>query len=284
MIWAITYGNEKYERAKKLNCKTAKKYGADKVIAYGPNDVDEDFKKRNSLIWEQSCGGGYWLWKPYILLMTLEKLNGEDYLIYTDAGAIFVDKISKLINCMEKENQDIMVFSIALKERAWTKRDTFLLLGCDKPEFADSMQILGGYVILKKTEFVKNFLKEWLFWLQDARAVTDQPNCLGKENYPEFVEHRHDQSILSLLCKKYRIKPFRDPSQFGEELYHEEMCQKICERSEYPQIIFSHRNGNLGSIFQMKYESRRWYKYITYEYYKTLMDKIGQYFYKKIRR
>jgi len=266
MIWAITYGDEKYRRAKKLNCKTAKRYGADKVIAYGPEDIDEDFKTKNDLIWNKIRGGGYWIWKPYIILKTLKELSEGDYLIYTDAGAIYVDRISKLIKCMEKEKQDIMAFSLKAKERAWTKRDTFLLLGCDESTYTDSMQILGGYILLKKTKFVEKFLKEWLFWLQDVRVITDQPNCLGKDNYPEFIEHRHDQSVFSLLCKKYGIKPFRDPSQFGKK--ENEYAIDIYKRSDYPQIIFSHRNGNLGSLFQMRHEGEKWYKFFTWQYYK----------------
>jgi len=32
-------------------------------------------------------GNGYWLWKRYFILKALkEKLNRDDYLIYTDAG------------------------------------------------------------------------------------------------------------------------------------------------------------------------------------------------------
>lgn len=272
MIWTITYGDEKYEQAKKLNCKMAKKYGADKVIAYGPEDIGEDFKNKNVSIWNAERGGGYWIWKPYIMLKTLEKMDKEDYLIYTDAGAVFVNRISKLIECMEKEKQDIMVFSLASKERAWTKRDAFLLLECDSLRYTDSMQILGGYVVLKKTKFVEEFLKEWLFWLQDVRAVTDQPNCLGKDNYPEFIEHRHDQSIFSLLCKKYDIEPFRDPSQFGER--EGKYSEEICQRSKYPQIIFSHRRGDMKSLFQLRYEKQRWYKFLTREYYMGILGRI----------
>ncbi len=271
VIWAITYGDEKYQRAKKLNCKTAKRYGADKVIAYGPEDIEESFKNKNALIWNKLRGGGYWIWKPYIMLKTLKNLKKEDYLIYSDAGTIYVNKVSELIKCMEKEKEDIMVFSLSSKEREWTKRDAFILLGCDEPAFTDTAQILGGYVVLKKTEFVEKFLNEWLFWLQDARAVTDQPNCLGKDNYSEFIEHRHDQSIFSLLCKKYGVEPFRDPSQFGER--KDKYAEEICQRSEYPQIVFSHRRGDMKSLFQLKYEKQRWYKFLTWEYYRKLMDK-----------
>ena len=39
----------------------------------------------------------------------------------------------------------------------------------------------------------------------DKRIITDDPNEPGVENYPDFKEHRHDQSILSLLVKKFGL-------------------------------------------------------------------------------
>lgn len=35
------------------------------------------------------------------------------------------------------------------------------------------------------------------------------------KNSDNFIAHREDQSIFSLLCKKYRFKAFKEPSQFG---------------------------------------------------------------------
>ena len=41
------------------------------------------------------------------------------------------------------------------------------------------------------------------------------PNICGKENINGFLEHRWDQSILSLLAHKYNLELFRMPTQFG---------------------------------------------------------------------
>ena len=46
---------------------------------------------------------------------------------------------------------------------------------------------------------------EWLSYAQDERIITDIPNQGGTDNYPGFQEHRHDQSIWSLLCKKHQL-------------------------------------------------------------------------------
>jgi hypothetical protein len=115
---------------------------------------------------------------------------------------------------MDREHADIMVFCINQIERKWAKRDALILMDCDKDEFLDSLQICGGYIIVRKTVETCKFVDEYLYYVQDKRIVTDEPNVMGKENYSEFVEHRHDQTILSLLCKKHGIQPFRDPSQY----------------------------------------------------------------------
>ena len=49
----------------------------------------------------------------------------------------------------------------------------------------------------------------------NKNILTDIPNACGLSNLPEFKDHRHDQSILSLLAKKHNVEMFRDPSQWG---------------------------------------------------------------------
>ncbi len=49
-----------------------------------------------------------------------------------------------------------------------------------------------------------------------SRILTDIPNVCGFDNLPGFRDHRHDQSVLSLLASSRGIIPHRDPSQFGD--------------------------------------------------------------------
>lgn len=272
MVISITYGDEKYSRSKKFNCRMALKMGADKAIAFGPEDISEEFKKKNSKIWSQSRGGGYWIWKPYIINQMLESMSEDDYLIYTDAGSVFIKPIEYLIKAMDAENTDIMVFSLRLLEKHYTKRDAFVLMDCDEAIYTDTYQILGGYIVLKKTVKTMELMQNFLRYVQDERIVTDQPNCLGKENYPGFVENRHDQTCLSLLCKKYGILPFRDPSQYGLDV--ELWPMDIRKRSTYPQVIDSHRDFRVGNMFQLKYRNKIWYKYTSLKWYKKILSKM----------
>ena len=79
---------------------------------------------------------------------------------------------------------------------------------------------------------------EWLAYLTDRRIVSDDPNVMGKDNPKSFRDHRHDQSVLSLLSKKWGLPAFRDPSQYGEYLSGNEKYL----RGPYDQIVMHDRN------------------------------------------
>lgn len=264
MIIAINYADDGFKKAQRLNSKTARKWGADKVIEYSPQDIDEDFREKNKEILNAKRGNGFYLWKPYFLNKAYKELGENDYLIYTDAGAVYVNRIQYLIDCMNEQKVDIMVFSLPhdMLEYMYTKRDAFVLMDCDREDIVNTTQTIGGYVLLKKSKFVEKFLKEDLTYAQDVRIIIDNANVMGKDNYSGWVDHRHDQSVFSLMTKKYHLKRFRDPSQYGNiGIFSDE----ILNISNYPQIVKSHRL-NVGTMTELRIR----------EYYKKVIQFIKQ--------
>lgn len=251
MIIAANYADKKFQRAQKLNSETARQYGAQRVIEYTAADIDSEFYAANKEILDNPKGGGYYLWKPYVFYKAYQELQEGDYLIYTDSGSIYVNPIQKLIDCMEKENVNIMLFSLQNEriERQYTKRDAFILTGCDEEKYAGTPQSIGGYMVCKKAADVEGFFKEVLAYAQDIRIISDNPNTMGEKNYDGFICHRHDQSVISLISKKRGIKKFRDPSQYG---MINRYPKEVEERSTYPQIIDSHRL-NVGSMRELRF-------------------------------
>ncbi len=138
-------------------------------------------------------------------------------LLYLDSGAYFIESIDSLVDLQKSINQDIIPFYDQHLEKTYTKMDCLLLLNLNKPEFLNNPQIMSGFIVFRKSIFSINFINEWLKYIQDERIVTDIENTLGVKNYKEFKEHRHDQSIFSLLCKKYNLQSFPDPTQFGNK-------------------------------------------------------------------
>ncbi len=89
------------------------------------------------------------------------------------------------------------------KESVYTKRDAFILLGADMPFYSQTNQYQATIQIYQKSSYTVKFVQEWLYYCQDRRIITDDNNTLGLNNYHDFRDNRHDQTVLSLLIKKY---------------------------------------------------------------------------------
>jgi hypothetical protein len=103
----------------------------------------------------------------------------------------------------------------------------------DKPSYYNSSAGVASYIILRKSLMSMTFVSEWLTYAQDSRVLTDEKNVLDKKDYDGFREHRHDQSILGLLAKKWNLTVYPDPSQWGEPVTR-----------PYPTIFNHHRSRN----------------------------------------
>lgn len=245
----VNYSNKYYLKSQRRNTETGLSVGGFyKVISYSDKDIDKDFYIQNIDILKEKKGNGYWLWKPYFIKKTLEQMEDGELLYYCDSGSHFIGPINEIIDLII--NQDIVPFELQQKEKLWTKKDAFVLMNCNDSFFYDTKQRLGSFSLWKKTDFTMKFVNEWLFYACDKRILTDIDNTLGLSNYGGFVDHRHDQSIFSLLTKKYNIDAYRDPSQFGnnfKELYPE---------SKYPQILVSTRQKDISLLMKLKKKAK----------------------------
>lgn len=212
----INYSDKIFKTYQDFALKMAnKKGGFDKVVGYTREDIDKKFYKENKDILDQKRGGGYWLWKPYFIYKSLEKINVGDYLFYSDAGVFFLKNVDILINELEKYSQDIMGFELPLIESQWTKKELFINMNCCESKYKDSNQILASFQLIKKTEQSMQFYKEYLKYACNESNITDIYDKNIKQD-DDFIDHRHDQSIFSLLYKKYNLRPFKDPTQLGK--------------------------------------------------------------------
>lgn len=274
MIIAINYSDNKFENQRKYNTSTAYRKGrVDKVIEYTSADIDPAFYERNKTILLYQRGAGLWLWKPYIILKTLDGMKSGDYLFYCDAGAYYVDKVSKLVAVMEKQHIDLMPFESPLLERQFTKKETFTRIGYH--DYSQN-QICASYILIKKNDSSLRILREWFNYMQDEVCVSYK-HFTNEEDFPDYISHREDQSVFSLVCRKNQIHPFRDPSQYGERPWEYawlksyenrwkkwKLSEKKYPDSSYPRIIVSNR----------KFDPLQFKKK---EFYKTVLWRIGLY-------
>lgn len=134
----------------------------------------------------------------------------------------------------------------------WTKRDCFVGMQCDTPSFHSAQQVMGGLQFYRRCDPNLEFVHTWLNYCRRPDLLIDNPNTCGLTNYPEFIAHRHDQSILSLLAALWQLPIYRDPSQwvapwtlpqFRRLTASSIECgqQPPYENSPYGQIINHHR-------------------------------------------
>jgi hypothetical protein len=137
--------------------------------------------------------------------------------MYTDSGMHFVRNPWEWIESTESliGEAGIATFGVCGTNKQFCKRDAFVLMGMDEQKYTDSGHRMASIFLCKKTAFSVDFVRRWLNWCCDPRILTDLPNTQGKPNYPEFADHRHDQSIMSLLCIRDGVCLLEDMTQFG---------------------------------------------------------------------
>lgn len=158
-------------------------------------------------------GAGYWLWKPWLLNAALAAADDGDVVMYSDAGATLVADPRPLVELTQRH--PVLIFGQGTKARVWTKRDCFVLLNADSERYWDAPTRCASFQLYRAGPLSRAFVAELLAACTDPRILTDLPNMMGRDNLPEFREHRHDQAVLGILAERYRLALLPDPSQYG---------------------------------------------------------------------
>lgn len=237
MILAVSYGDKNFSQSLDDNLKSAKKCGkVDRTIQYGPESLTEQFKTENIDILSAKRGAGYWLWKPYIINLAISEIQDGDYLVYADSGSFYMKDIHILTNFMSENNTDVFLGELEHTEAKYSKRDAFVYMGVDGKGFESEKQFEASFLLVKKNDRTVRFLREWLSYCCDIRIISDDPNTCGLQDYPDFVQNRYDQTVLSLLAKKYGYKGYRP------------VDVKAQKNDPYPQVIVRTRFRNCNPI------------------------------------
>jgi hypothetical protein len=180
----------------------------DKVIGFKMEDLKQDlvfWNQHSEFIQNNPRGIGYWLWKPYLILKTLYNMNNGDVLIYADSGCeIDVRKRNNILYMIENICQtEHIISSFCDTEKKWVKKDIVEYLNMDENMYLDTPQRQASSICIKKTNLTYSLVHEWYNACCNYHLIDDSPSI--SQNYNCFVENRHDQSIFSLLTKKYNL-------------------------------------------------------------------------------
>jgi hypothetical protein len=190
--------------------------------------ITDEFLRNHPTFWEKhgkflesnKRGYGYWLWKPFLIKTFLDKLEEGDILVYADAGCtINKGGMSRLLEYNEMlnncpNNYGILSFQMHQhSEITWTKRELCEFIKTDICELDElyrtslsydeillTGQCIATSVIIKKNAHSVGVINKWYEFACNYILINDN---ITIEPYIHFKDHRHDQSIYSLLVKKY---------------------------------------------------------------------------------
>lgn len=214
----ISYGDVNFIKSLKRIKKEASRLKLfDKIIVYTPKDLPRGIRK--SPLMQYSRGGGYWVWKPYLIWNTMQKYPNA-IVVYADAGCTLnknYDEWYTWFRMMQstdtllthyRSNVDYgwkeIFGTSSAKISTWTKRLTmdYFDKRFSSIDWHDENKIWGGFIIAKnKSSLIKEVLD---IMLSRPDLVIDPKEEELFNQHSEFCQHRHDQSIITPLAYWYK--------------------------------------------------------------------------------
>lgn len=206
--------NDKYEpkwphlrlhkQIKEVNLFDTETYYTLSVLESIPEWTHSDFCNKNSR------GFGYWIWKPFIINNKLSKVSEGDVVMYCDLGCeLLVEEKHILQQLLCSDEHDITLSIPGMNplcmpyERDWCKTFTAQRLEASD-QHLESWQYQATCMIIKNNAKTRQFVTKWLEICEEYKPIDD--NHYGKKPCDAFRDHRHDQSVLSLLLKQSDLR------------------------------------------------------------------------------
>lgn len=169
----------------------------DVVNCFTENNLPEEINNYANL---NPRGYGFWIWKPFLISEYIKTISYDDIVVYCDAGChISKNGKNRYEQYLEILNtNDLICFEQPHINQTWTKPDVFEKLNSQDFE---KKCIVSGIIIFKKTDSTVKLFEEWFQLPNNDRTLID--DSISKLNNDNFLGHRHDQSIYSLIIRKY---------------------------------------------------------------------------------
>jgi hypothetical protein len=222
----ITYGDAGFKGSLKRIVRQARaSHRFDRVEVYTPSDLPPSIRYAPTMIFHR--GGGYWVWKPWIVYDALCKCEEDDIVYYVDAGCSLNPESSEWAEWdMTMNSYDAIVFkyrtdveyvgwdlycrrpeNCAPELKHWLKpaAEEYFTRFLGTNDYLEYNHVMSGIIIVRKKSTIPCFLQQWL----NIAVLNPDLFCdaYGEElgRLPEtFNEHRHDQAILTPLVYHYQ--------------------------------------------------------------------------------
>jgi len=187
------------------------------ICIFHKNEIDPAFLDRHKSVFEYSRGGGYWIWKPYILYELLKNIEMGETVLYMDSKYEVLEPMTEWLStkpdlCIWKNRPN----SHGHIMKHWCKMDVIKKYNMfDKVFYENAEDCWAGMIFVRKTEQTMAYIQEWLSMCEHD-TITDSPS--QEPNASTFIEHRHDQILLSIVVHKHQI-----PTEYLERKYIQDL-------------------------------------------------------------
>lgn len=162
-----------------------------------PQDVHENPKR----------GYYYWAWKPWIILDTMRLMPLNSIILYLDAGMYLNDKQLVLETIEQAYQSGYVVYDLTHTNRLFCKPECYYLL--NESDLAKPMTD-ASILFLKNTIENQHVVEKWMELCKMDYMISDKsnpdfnlPSNFDAQNY---IEHRHDQLLLSTVVRNAKWK------------------------------------------------------------------------------
>jgi hypothetical protein len=168
-------------------------------LTYYNRDILTEYP-RNRVLTEPSMG---WAFKPICVKMALKFVNAGDVIMWADSNHVVNYDPQGFINYASARGGIFTWdhWGVTYRLRDWTHLDTFVNMDCAEARYFEAPVMQVNVMAFEKNFQVTQFVDKWLenCMNYDVMIRNDLPNL------PGYVDHRHEQSVWSILVEKYHI-------------------------------------------------------------------------------
>jgi hypothetical protein len=222
----LTFTDRRMKAARKRICQQARDLNVySRVIGSSERSLDRDFRQRyRHILTPDHKGYGYYIWKPRIVKQVLATLQEGDILHWLDSGSHLnprgLWRLEEYFQLAEQVEGGFLGFEnkppngpLHYDGRPLPDNAEYLLTKGDlldwfqvrdRPEISRSQQIGATTFMIRKCEQSVAFVDQWNDVFEGHLHLIDDTASIAP-NEPGFIQHRWDQSILSILAKLHGV-------------------------------------------------------------------------------
>ena len=197
----VSFATDGYEASMRDLEASARKYGIDETHLF-TEEFLKGVKAAHPQLFAERAHGNF-CWKPQVIREVLEAVEPGSWVVYCDATYEFQGAIDSLLD----RDADVLLFRITDKQyqnSEWTAPGCLDAMEATAGE-REAQQLAAGIVMVRSSSGGRQFVHEWERWCKTPECI------LGRG----FAQHRHDQSVLTVLSKRYSCDVVPDITQHG---------------------------------------------------------------------